>query len=75
MIDKIIAELEKMDNQLDNLQIEIDRLRANDSANFKRIAFLEGKANGISMSHLRFKRLIDQTPEGIAWERGQADKE
>lgn len=72
MIDKIISELEKMEARLNKLQAQIDWLRAHNSPS--RITFLEGEYEGISWAHLQLKRLIDQTPEGRAWERGQGDK-
>ena len=75
MIAQIIAELEAMDKAMKNLQADIDRVRAIDSRlHDNRINYLEGQYEGMSDSYRRFKRLIDQTTEGIAWERGQAEK-
>lgn len=74
MIEKIIAELEKMDKKLDSLQAEIDRLQIGDPTG-PYLHYTQGEYSGITWSYRQLKRLIDQTPEGIAWEREQGEAE
>jgi hypothetical protein len=63
MIDRIIAKLQKLDQQ-----IEAARTEAQSSNNKDRSKYLYGKADGLAQAYGSIKGLVEGTPELARWE-------